>query len=406
MILPIDRLTLYRDAVRKLKEGDFSISFPNETTSSAFIDFESELLQLAAWLEVRFTEFSKLQEISAEICQGSLLDDVLERIYSTFKQVIPFDRIGCALISNDQQIVKAHWAKTDQPEKIKLAHGYTSPLSGSSLESILHSQQPRILNDLSEYLVTHPNSKSTRLIVAEGIQSSLTCPLIIDAQPVGFLFFSSKQKNTYLDVHQRIFIHIARQVSVLIEKSRLYQHIYELNKQLLDAMQLLKEQSCRDALTQIYHRGAIMEFMQQSLKSGIRKKQPVSVIMADLDHFKTINDTFGHGMGDTVLKSVSHTITAQLRNCDSVGRYGGEEFLIVLGDTDAASALLVAERIRHAIAALQFEHPSGNLTVTISMGISCSDNKNESKDENTLLLQADTALYHAKHSGRNRVSIS
>jgi len=406
LILPIDRLTLYRDAVRKLKEGDFSISFPNETTSSAFIDFESELLQLAAWLEVRFTEFSKLQEISAEICQGSLLDDVLERIYSTFKQVIPFDRIGCALISNDQQIVKAHWAKTDQPEKIKLAHGYTSPLSGSSLESILHSQQPRILNDLSEYLVTHPNSKSTRLIVAEGIQSSLTCPLIIDAQPVGFLFFSSKQKNTYLDVHQRIFIHIARQVSVLIEKSRLYQHIYELNKQLLDAMQLLKEQSCRDALTQIYHRGAIMEFMQQSLKSGIRKKQPVSVIMADLDHFKTINDTFGHGMGDTVLKSVSHTITAQLRNCDSVGRYGGEEFLIVLGDTDAASALLVAERIRHAIAALQFEHPSGNLTVTISMGISCSDNKNESKDENTLLLQADTALYHAKHSGRNRVSIS
>ncbi len=406
MILPIDRLTLYRDAIRKLKEGDFSISFPDEITSSAFIDFESELLQLAAWLDVRFTEFSKLQEISAEICQGSLLDDVLERIYSTFKLVIPFDRIGCALISNDQQIVKAHWAKTDQPEKIKLAHGYTSSLAGSSLESILHSQQPRILNDLSAYLVAHPNSKSTQLIVAEGIQSSLTCPLIIDAQPVGFLFFSSKQKNTYLDVHQRIFIHIARQVSVLIEKSRLYQHIYELNKQLLDAMQLLKEQSCRDALTQIFHRGAIMEFMQQSLKSGIRKKQPVSVIMADLDHFKTINDTFGHGMGDTVLKSVSHTITAQLRNCDSVGRYGGEEFLIVLGDTDAASAMLVAERIRHAIAALQFEHPSGNLTVTISMGISCSDNNNVKKDENTLLLQADTALYQAKHSGRNRVSIA
>ena len=166
---------------------------------------------------------------------------MLERIYNTFKQVIPFDRIGCALISNDQQTVKAHWAKTDQPEKIKLAHGYTSPLAGSSLESILHSQQPRILNDLSEYLVAHPNSKSTQLIVAEGIQSSLTCPLIIDAQPVGFLFFSSKQKNTYLDVHQRIFIHIARQVSVLIEKSRLYQHIYELNARLLDTMQLLKE---------------------------------------------------------------------------------------------------------------------------------------------------------------------
>lgn len=255
-MLPSDRLTLYSDAIRKLKEGHFSISFPDEMTNSAFIDFESELLQLATWLEVRFTEFGKLQEISAEISQGSLLDDVLERIYSTFKQVIPFDRIGCALISDDQQMVKAHWAKTDQPEKIKLTQGYTSLLAGSSLEPILYSQQPRILNDLSEYLASHPNSKSTRLIVAEGIQSSLTCPLIADAQPVGFLFFSSKQKNTYLDAHQRIFIHIARQVSVLIEKSRLYQHIYELNKQLLDAMQLLKEQSCRDALTQIFRANA------------------------------------------------------------------------------------------------------------------------------------------------------
>ncbi|WP_333563716.1 GGDEF domain-containing protein [Aeromonas sp. QDB09] len=77
----------------------------------------------------------------------------------------------------------------------------------------------------------------------------------------------------------------------------------------------------------------------------------------------------------------------------------------MLGDIDAASAMLVAERIRHAIAALQFEHPSGNLTITISMGISCSDNKNETKGENTLLLQADSALYRAKHEGRNRVSI-
>ena len=129
MILQIDRLSLYIDAIRKLKEGDFSISFPDEMTDNAFIDFESELLQLATWLEVRFIEFNKLQEISTEICQGSLLDDVLERIYNTFKQVIPFDRIGCALISNDQQIVKAHWAKTDQPEKINKNSGHAVGVS-------------------------------------------------------------------------------------------------------------------------------------------------------------------------------------------------------------------------------------------------------------------------------------
>lgn len=174
-------------------------------TNTSFINFESELLQLAAWLDVRFTEFSKLQEISADISQGSLLDDVLERIYNKFKQVIPFDRIGCALISMTRTW-SAHWAKTDHPEKIKLAHGYTSPLAGSSLELILHSQQPRILNDLSEYLAAHPSSKSTRLIVAEGIQSSLTCPLIADAQPDWFSFSPVNRKTpTSMHIKEYLF---------------------------------------------------------------------------------------------------------------------------------------------------------------------------------------------------------
>jgi len=204
---PSERLALYSDAVRKLKEGNFAISFPDEIKNNPFNDFESELLQLAAWLEVRFTEFSKLQEISADISQGSLLDEVLERIYNTFKQVIPFDRIGCALISDDEKMVKAHWAKTDHLENIKLAQGYTDPLAGSSLESILHTQQPRILNDLCEYLVAHPNSASTRLMVAEGIQSSLTCPLIADAQPIGFLFFLvDKRTPTLMRTNEFLFI--------------------------------------------------------------------------------------------------------------------------------------------------------------------------------------------------------
>ena len=97
--------------------------------------------------------------------------------------------------------------------------GYTAFLSGSSLEGVLTTQQPRILNDLQLYLAENPNSLSTKLIVSEGIQSSLTCPLIADGKPIGFLFFSSKEKNTYIDAHQKTFINLASQISFLVEKA-------------------------------------------------------------------------------------------------------------------------------------------------------------------------------------------
>lgn len=401
--LPIDHLTLYRDAIRNIRTGELSISFPLSTTDCYLLDFESELIQLAAWLEVQFDECNKLLAISADISQGTLFDEVLEHIYDSFRKIIPYDRIGCALISDDYEKVTARWAKTNNPDKIRITSGYSSLLAGSSLEEILKTQQPRIINDLTEYLNVHPDSQSTQLIVDEGIQSSLTCPLIVDGKPIGFIFFSSTGKNTYRAAHKRIFIRIARQISVLIEKSCLYQQINDLNKKIVDAMNQLKEQSCRDALTGVLHRGAIMEFLDQDLNSGKRKHQPTSVIMADVDNFKSINDTYGHIVGDTVLKAISQEIISHLRSYDSVGRYGGEEFLIILSGCNAVEAMVVAERIRRAIAALLFKHENNEFNITISMGISCSDNVEREKNDDSLLSDADRALYRAKREGRNRV---
>ena len=167
--LSVQRLVAYREAIKQIKDGNFSLSFPKDTHIEPILDFESEFIQLAAWLDVRFDEFNKIQEISTEINKGTVLDDVLNRIYDTFHIIIPYDRIGYALISDDHEKVIAHWTKTNYPEKTRIKKGYTASLAGSSLEKILTTQQPRILNDLHLYLANNPKSLSTQLIVSEGI---------------------------------------------------------------------------------------------------------------------------------------------------------------------------------------------------------------------------------------------
>ncbi len=397
------RIALYRDAIRKIKTGDFSISFPEATLDSHLRSFESDLIELCSWLDQRFREINKLHEISTEISKGCLISDVLEQIYYSFQTIIPYDRIGCALLTNDGKDVVTHWVKTNCHENIKLKRGFTAPLAGSSLELVLQTQQPRILNDLHEYLGDHSHSLSTQLIVEEGFQSSLTCPLVADEKTIGFLFFSSTEKNAYRDTRQEVFVYIAQQISTLIEKSRLYQQVNELNQKLEETMALLKMQACRDSLTGIYHRGTIMEFLEQTLRAGIRKKQSVSLIMVDLDNFKTINDRYGYIIGDMVLKKVAKTMTNHIRNYDRIGRYGGEKFLIVLDDTDATEVIIVAERIRRAIAKLELGSETELFSVTASIGASTTDSVTLIKSEELLLLEADNALYSAKEKGKNRV---
>ena len=178
------------------------------------------LRELAQTLESRYHEVRRLSEITSHINAGLLLDDVLEGVYRDFREFIPYNRIGFALLENDGAVLRARWAKTDLPA-VMLHKGYSAPMAGSSLAEIIRTRQPRILNDLEGYLAAKPTSQSTRLIVAEGVRSSLTCPLIANDVPVGFIFFSSVYPNTYADAHVETFQRIAEQLSVMVEKGRL-----------------------------------------------------------------------------------------------------------------------------------------------------------------------------------------
>ena len=175
--------------------------------------------------------------------------------------------------------------------------------------------------------------------------------------------------------------------------------ILDLQEELLKAREALREQATHDGLTGLLNRNSILETLDDEISRSARSGEPVSAIMVDLDRFKLVNDTHGHVIGDAVLREAAHRLKSAARRYDSVGRYGGEEFLIVLPGCDAADAAVQAERMRDAIGGTPILTTSQPLALTASLGVSCSD----SCPPETLVRQADDALYAAKAGGRNRV---
>ncbi len=183
------------------------------------------------------------------------------------------------------------------------------------------------------------------------------------------------------------------------------ERILHLQDELISARDALQFQATHDPLTGIANRGEILTQVQREIARCQRTGKSIGLILADVDHFKKINDTYGHLTGDAILRGVSMRLTALLRTYDSVGRYGGEEFVILTPLSDAAGTVRVAERIRAGIEATKFDTAAGELRLTMSFGVSSRDD-GHTRDTEALLQAADAALYRAKAAGRNRVELA
>jgi len=159
-----------------------------------------------------------------------------------------------------------------------------------------------------------------------------------------------------------------------------------------------------DGLTGIHNRRFVMDQMERLVKMAQRYGQPFAVLMLDVDHFKRVNDRRGHVVGDEVLRMVCAVSRRCIRDVDILGRYGGEEFLVLLPNTDREEARMVAERIRHAVRAARAPVPGDPLRVTVSLGVSVYGA--ETTHAQALVAAADAALYRAKRGGRNRVCVA
>jgi diguanylate cyclase (GGDEF)-like protein len=253
------------------------------------------------------------------------------------------------------------------------------PRTGSSMEQIM--QQGSLFWDKQK---PAPNLQT----IHPGMRSGIASTLIGHSGILGIIDLQSTQENAYDEDDVTLLTLLAAHAATAIETARLFADLERL--------------AHTDSLTGLLNRRAFFQHFNQEITQAQRTSTTLAICMLDIDHFKQINDTYGHAVGDQTLRSVAGTCQRLLRPSDSIGRYGGEEFIILLTDINAESGMHVTERLRRAIELFPIEAGSISLNVTVSIGMTIIP-PNDTLPVLTRIDQADQALYQAKQQGRNQV---
>lgn len=198
------------------------------------------------------------------------------------------------------------------------------------------------------------------------------------------------------------FAELEARVNSLLRIKALQSDLAAREKDLSELNDKLRQISLTDGLTEIDNRRSLEERLQEMWQHSVRLHEPIALVMCDIDKFKSVNDHYGHQAGDSVLKEFAQLLKAEAREIDRVGRYGGEEFLLILPGTVLDAAVTFAERLREKVAHHTFTYAGGTLCRTMSCGVAASPHPRV-KDQEALLKASDDALYVAKETGRNRV---
>lgn len=329
-----------------------------------------------------------LFEFTSVLGSDLRLTQLTELMVDTIKRIHCYD--GCCLFFyNEEHQYFSVEVNRDFPLELNKTNLLLRDLPG---ESLIKSGQAFIINNIDKEFSDSKIKNSKILELLGKFTSFVFLPLIVDRKLIGLLMLAKYAEAAFEPEDLRLLLIIANQAGLAIQNRRLYEQAYY--------------SAITDGLTGIYNHKYFREQLEFQLEKAKEYGFKISLILIDIDHFKKFNDTYGHQIGDLVLKEVSKVIQNCVNSDSLVARYGGEEFVVILPDTSTEEALIVAEIIRKAVEGKTIKTMEySNLYVTVSLGIATFPDhiKNLGRMVVELIDRADESLYIAKNAGRNRV---
>lgn len=312
------------------------------------------------------------------------LDELLGRILDAAQSAIPAAEKGTLhLVAPDSGKLQTSALLGYSESPIKVGN---SEVTSEYIVEAIRERKPLLIRDTD---IPPPSLETGQLIADHPIRSSIIAPLILGDSVLGVLSLNAPQPRAFTKADLRVLESFAATTSAAIQNARLHAKVQKM--------------AITDPLTGLYNRRGFYELGRREIERVRRFGHPLSAILLDIDDFKLINDTYGHGTGDQVLKALADRLNNNIRGVDILGRYGGDEFSILLPETDMATANVIAGRLRRAMAKHPITTDDGLLSVTISLGIARASE--DMDDLDTLLNLADGAMYAAKQGGKDRVQI-
>jgi diguanylate cyclase (GGDEF)-like protein len=329
------------------------------------------------WQEQTGREIA-VNRIATAIRRSLELDEVLQTAVNEVGATLNVD--CCTLLiepaSADEELLAVNYFR----QKLAIEEMDT-------IDSDLSAYRKRLKNNPQPYIRDGLAQTTIGSTVDWGDKPMVVIPLLFLEQFVGVLFVRDDKPTRVWQENEIMLLEtVADQVAIAVNHSRLYVKS--------------QREALRDSLTGVYNRRYFEMQFEREMSLAERTDQPLSLIVVDLDHFKNINDNFGHGTGDDVLQTVAKRMKSRLRNFDTIARYGGEEFFVILPRTNTETALVVAERLRKTVADAKF---SEDVSATISLGVATFPTHAATGAD--LRIVADRALYCAKHEGRDRICL-
>ena len=341
------------------------------------------LLRLYINLDTANKELSALYEVAKNLGSNLELSKTLGLILSETKRVVNYHTGIIYLWEEEDRLLVPAAIRSPFAEKLK---NIVYSLEEGLIGQVAKTSQPEIVFD----------SKSDRRLrrvpgINQFLRSLLIIPLSLDSKLIGVVAIGKREPYAFGQKQVQILSSLGGQAAVAMANAMLYKKIEKL--------------AITDGLTKVYNHRYFYKKMEEEAERYRRYGTVFSFVMIDLDYFKKFNDKYGHRAGDNALHTVAQVIKANTRILDVVSRYGGEEFAVILPETDVASAKIVAERIRSAVQETYFpvsnEQPPVHVTVSIGLA-TCPQDANEI---NELIEMADKALYYSKETGKNKVSV-